>query len=49
MKFEKVKLKYSYNALEPYIDAETVNIHYNKHLQGYVDKLNMILIKEEEF
>lgn len=27
MKFEKVKLNYSYNALEPYIDAETVNIH----------------------
>ena len=49
MRFEKVKLNYSYNALEPYIDAETVNIHYNKHLQGYVDKLNMILEGFEKF
>jgi Fe-Mn family superoxide dismutase len=43
MKYTKIELPYSYNALEPYIDEETVNIHYNKHLQGYVDKLNNIL------
>ena len=49
MNFEKVKLNYSYDALEPYIDAETIDIHYNKHLQGYVDKLNMILEGYEKF
>ncbi|WP_297423757.1 superoxide dismutase [Clostridium sp.] len=43
MKFDKVELSYSFNALEPYIDEETVKIHYTKHLQGYVDKLNSIL------
>lgn len=43
MKYTKIELPYSYNALEPYIDEETVNIHYNKHLQGYVNKLNNIL------
>jgi Fe-Mn family superoxide dismutase len=43
MKYDKIELPYSYNALEPYIDEETVRIHYNKHLQGYVNKLNDIL------
>ena len=41
--FDKIKLPYSYNALEPYIDALTVEIHYTKHLQKYVDTLNSIL------
>ncbi len=36
-------LPYSYNALEPYIDAETVSIHHDKHLKTYVDKLNAAL------
>ena len=45
MKYDKIELPYSYNALEPYIDEETVNIHYNKHLQGYVNKLNNVLVK----
>lgn len=40
MKYDKIELPYSFNALEPYIDEETVKIHYTKHLQGYVDKLN---------
>lgn len=35
-----IKLNYSYDALEPYIDAETMNLHYNKHYKGYVDKYN---------
>ncbi|OOM71657.1 superoxide dismutase [Clostridium sp. BL-8] len=43
MKYGKIELSYSYNTLEPYIDEETVRIHYNKYLQGYVDKLNSIL------
>lgn len=37
-------LKYSYNELEPYIDTETINIHYNKHYLGYLKRLNDLLI-----
>lgn len=36
-------LPYAYNALEPHIDARTMEIHYTKHHQGYVDKLNKAL------
>jgi Fe-Mn family superoxide dismutase len=39
MKFEAVALPYAQDALEPYISAETVEIHYEKHHKGYVDKL----------
>ncbi|MCA9371493.1 superoxide dismutase [Candidatus Woesebacteria bacterium] len=38
-------LPYEYNALEPYIDEETMRIHHDKHHQGYVDKLNAVLEK----
>jgi len=31
------KLKYDYNALEPYIDEETMKIHHDKHFQAYFD------------
>ena len=34
------KLPYTFNALEPFIDAQTMEIHYTKHHQGYVNKLN---------
>ena len=34
---------YAYNALEPHIDARTMEIHYGKHHQGYVNKLNAAL------
>lgn len=40
MAFELPKLKYAYDALEPNIDARTMEIHYTKHHQGYTDKLN---------
>lgn len=36
-------LAYDYSALEPHIDARTMDIHHTKHHQGYVDKLNKIL------
>lgn len=40
MSFELPKLGYAYDALEPKIDAKTMEIHYTKHHQGYVNKLN---------
>ena len=43
MKHELPKLPYDYSALEPHIDARTMEIHYSKHHQGYVDKLNSAL------
>lgn len=43
MKFELPKLNYEYNALEPHIDAKTMEIHYNKHHGAYVNNLNNAL------
>lgn len=40
MSFELPKLGYAYDALEPKIDARTMEIHYTKHHQGYVNNLN---------
>ncbi len=40
---ELPKLPYAYNALEPYIDEQTMKIHHTKHHQAYVDKLNAAL------
>ncbi len=40
MKFKRIDLPFEYNALEPYIDAETVELHYEKHHKGYEQKLN---------
>lgn len=40
MAFELPKLAYAYNALEPHIDARTMEIHHSKHHQAYVTNLN---------
>jgi len=39
------ELSYAYDALEPYIDARTMEIHYIKHHQAYIDNLNAALNK----
>ncbi|MFH1143166.1 MAG: superoxide dismutase [Candidatus Eisenbacteria bacterium] len=36
-------LPYAYDALEPFIDAQTMRIHHDKHHQAYIDKLNAAL------
>lgn len=38
--FSLPKLGYAFNALEPHIDAQTMEIHYSRHHQGYVNNLN---------
>ncbi len=45
-KFELPPLGYAYNSLEPFIDAMTMEIHYSKHHQAYVNKLNEAIAKE---
>jgi Fe-Mn family superoxide dismutase len=40
MSFELPKLTYDYNALEPHIDARTMEIHHSKHHNGYTNNLN---------
>ncbi|CAM1359640.1 Superoxide dismutase (Mn) [Tenacibaculum litopenaei] len=40
MAFELPKLGYAYDALEPHIDAKTMEIHHSKHHNGYTTKLN---------
>lgn len=46
MSFKLPDLKYDYNALEPYIDAQTMEIHHTKHHGGYTSKLNAALEAE---
>lgn len=44
MKFEKVALPYATDALEPVISKQTIEFHYGKHHQAYVDNLNKLTV-----
>jgi Fe-Mn family superoxide dismutase len=46
--FNLSTLSYAYEALEPFIDAKTMEIHHSKHHQAYVDNLNKALEKYPE-
>ena len=48
MTFKLPSLNYGYDALEPHIDARTMEIHYTKHHQGYVNNLNKAMENEKE-
>jgi len=48
MAFELPKLPYAYEALEPFIDAQTMMIHHTKHHQAYLNNLNAALEKHPE-
>lgn len=41
--YKPIELRYSFSDLEPYIDAETMQVHYTNHYLGYIKKLNKAL------
>ena len=49
MAYQLPALAYSYDALEPFIDAETMRLHHDKHHQGYVDTLNKAIVNYPQF
>ena len=48
MAYELPKLPYAYNALEPHIDAKTMEIHHSKHHQAYITNVNKALEKHPD-
>jgi Fe-Mn family superoxide dismutase len=48
MSFQLPDLDYPYDALEPHIDARTMEIHHTKHHNGYVSKLNAALEEQKD-
>lgn len=46
--YELPKLNYTFDALEPYIDAQTMEIHYGKHHQTYCNNFNAVIEKYPE-
>lgn len=49
MAYTLPKLSYSYDALEPHIDAQTMEIHHSKHHQAYVNNVNAALEGHSEW
>jgi len=45
--FEMIPLPYAYNALEPYVDAQTMEIHFSKHHLAYTNNLNKAIAGTE--
>jgi hypothetical protein len=48
MAYELAPLPYDYAALEPFIDAETMKLHHDKHHQAYINNVNAALAKHPE-
>lgn len=47
-KFINLPLPYAFDAMEPFIDAKTMELHHNRHLQAYIDNLNKALEEHPE-
>lgn len=46
--FTNLPLPYDYDAMEPFIDTQTMHLHHDKHLQTYIDNLNKALSEQPD-